>query len=114
MKRRQQPTRPKRPRKRLCGSSSTLSCAHGGQAETLTATPHTRRETKDSCRYAIALTSLQLKDDQFPEEFSDLEDIATSVDLSFNLLADIPLPLLLLSNLQVCPLFLVCTVPAVT
>ncbi|ELR15581.1 leucine rich repeat domain containing protein [Acanthamoeba castellanii str. Neff] len=58
------------------------------------------KETKDSCRYAIALTSLQLKDDQFPEEFSDLEDIATSVDLSFNLLADIPLPLLLLSNLQ--------------
>lgn len=79
-------------------------------------TTHTDRcrETKDSCRYAIALTSLQLKDDQFPEEFSDLEDIATSVDLSFNLLADIPLPLLLLSNLQVWPLFFVCTGPAVT
>jgi hypothetical protein len=25
------------------------------------------RETKDGCRHAIALTSLQLKDEEFPE-----------------------------------------------
>jgi Leucine-rich repeat (LRR) protein len=58
------------------------------------------KETKDNARYAIALTSLQLDDGQFPEEFSDLEDVVTSVDLSFNLLVDIPMPILLLSNLQ--------------